>query len=303
MVKRFRLKLADIPDRSKIAHIDFYGEEFRDPSPVFSLFPDKIDYGHLFAYLFRRFGYPNTGWDSYKNLVCYMLSTPLPNMFLRITPYVGGDVNIGFQFIATESDRKAIRLWEDADRITWEQRRYDWVEAKGLPDWIPEWIEQCHIATQRDYGIPVATWRDSIYWAHMYLDYDEKAKADFPQVVEFLKSMESFPEPKPEIRRRKNSVAEWSEDDPLKPLAVAAIKAMKDLSRSVRIRDCSINAYGDTTDKARRELTEPNVAGYPAGWLYNEHFEEMADIGNAALKLGKGNLKRGLKQILKRVTT
>ena len=88
----------------------------------------------------------------------------------------------------------------------------------------------------------------------------------------------------------------------LAPLTLAAIAAMKDLSRSVRIRDCSINAYGDTTDTSKRELTEPAVAGYPAGWLYNEHFKEMADIGNAALKLGKGNLKRGLKQILKRAS-
>lgn len=251
-----------------------------------------------FAYLFRRFGYPNVGWDSYKNLVCYLLTTPLPNLFLRITPYVGGDVNIGFQFIATETDRNAIRLWEDADRITWEQQRYDWTEAQGLPDWMPDWIEKCNVATQRDYGIGVKTWRDSIHFAHMYLDYGDKAAVvGFKDVVDFLKFMDTFPGPKPDICRRKADVQTWDENDPLKPLAVAAITTMKDLARPVRVRDCQINAYGSIDGEAR-ELKEPPVAGYPAGWLYNDYFEEMASIGNAASKLGKGNLKRGLKKVL-----
>lgn len=297
MKSKFRLKLGQIPDRSQVAHIDFYGEKYGDPSPVLSQFPDKIDYGHLFAYLFRRFGYPNVGWDSYKNLVCYLLTTPLPNLFLRITPYVGGDVDIGFQFIATEDDRKVVRLWEDADRIAWEQRRYDWLEAQGLPDWMPDWIEKCTEAVQRDYGICVKTWRDAIHWAHMYLDYDKEAATNFKQVADFLKSMESFPESMPGIRRRGPAVEEWTSDDPLKPLALAAIETIKDLERPVRVRDCQINAYGSIDGEAR-ELKEPPVAGYPAGWLYNDYFEEMASIGNAASKLGKGNLKRGLKKVL-----
>ncbi len=297
MSRSFRLKLGDIPDRRQCAHIDFYGENFGDPSPVFSLFPKTIDYGHLFAYLFRRFGYPNVGWDDYKNLVCYMLTTPLPNLFMRITPYVGDDVDLSFQFIATDADRKAVRLWEDADRIAWESRRLDWVEARGLPAWMPEWVEKCNEAVQRDFGVPVTTWRDSLHWAEMYLGHNRAPEGQFPEVVGFLKSMGEFPEAKPGIRRRIGNVSEWADHDPLKALAEAAIAAMKDLSRPVRVRDCAINAYG-RADELPRQLKEPPVAGWPAGWLYNDHFKDMVDIGNAALKLGKGNMKRGLKKIL-----
>lgn len=47
--------------------------------------------GHLFAYLFRRFGYPNFDWDQQKNLVSYAITTPMKGVFLTITPYMGGD--------------------------------------------------------------------------------------------------------------------------------------------------------------------------------------------------------------------
>jgi hypothetical protein len=47
--------------------------------------------GQLFAYLFRRFGYPNIGWDEHKNLVSYRITTPMRHVFLEITPYMGSD--------------------------------------------------------------------------------------------------------------------------------------------------------------------------------------------------------------------
>src|SRR2546427_5605706 len=47
--------------------------------------------GQLFAYLFRRFGYPNSGWDDHKELVYYLLTTPMDNVFLAVRPHMGGD--------------------------------------------------------------------------------------------------------------------------------------------------------------------------------------------------------------------
>ena len=49
----------------------------------------KMGYGALFAYLFRRFGYPDTGWDDDKQLVKYYLATPEPDMVLAAHPSGG----------------------------------------------------------------------------------------------------------------------------------------------------------------------------------------------------------------------
>jgi hypothetical protein len=299
-MKKFRARLGRLPKGVQALHIDFFGN-YNDPNdrgPVLGLFPEEIDYGHLFAYLFRRFGYPNYGWDSYKNLVCYMLTTPTPNLFLRITPYVGSNTELHFQFVTTEEKSRAVRLWEDAPRIDWETRRYDWAESRGLPDWMPDWVAKCDEAVKRDLGGSVKTWRDSIHWAQMYLWHGDEPEQEFPEVTEFLKELDLFGEKRPGCRRHTGPATEWPEDDPLKPLALAAIATLKDLQRPVRVRDCAINMYG-FVDDGKRTLDEPDVAGYQAGWLYNEHFKEMADIGDAALKLGGGNLKRGLAKILK----
>jgi len=47
--------------------------------------------GAAFAYLFRRFGYPWSGWDDYKDLVNYRLTTPRPDMVLYLRPCHNGD--------------------------------------------------------------------------------------------------------------------------------------------------------------------------------------------------------------------
>jgi hypothetical protein len=49
----------------------------------------KVSGATLFAYCFRRFGYPNVGWDESKNLANYLLTTPEPGLFLEIVPYLG----------------------------------------------------------------------------------------------------------------------------------------------------------------------------------------------------------------------
>jgi hypothetical protein len=110
--------------------------------------------------------------------------------------------------------------------------------------------------------------------------------------------LESFPEPMPDIRRRPLSIADWSDDDPLKPLAMAGVTALKDLLRPVRVRDCAINALGRAGELPRC-LTETKGAGWAAGPL-NNVWAETHEIWEMAERAGNGNLKRGMKKILKK---
>jgi hypothetical protein len=65
-----------------------------DPGKVAAKELPNIKGGRLFAYLFRRFGYPTLGWDGYKQLVEYAITTPQSGLFLTITPYMAHDSDI-----------------------------------------------------------------------------------------------------------------------------------------------------------------------------------------------------------------
>lgn len=69
-----------------------FGEEFDFPNdPVLEASPlAGVDWATLFAYMHRRFGPPHLGADPYKDLSAgWLLSTPEPDIFLRIQPAFG----------------------------------------------------------------------------------------------------------------------------------------------------------------------------------------------------------------------
>ena len=75
----FQVKQAD-PACSSAARLEWF-----DPSKyAASTFSDELCYGKLFAYLFRRFGPPMAGWDHYKEIACYYLTTPMDGVWLRV---------------------------------------------------------------------------------------------------------------------------------------------------------------------------------------------------------------------------
>lgn len=55
-----------------------------------------INYGEGFAYLFRRFGYPEYGWDDYKGLVRYYITTPMDGVILSIEPGTSTVTSFGY---------------------------------------------------------------------------------------------------------------------------------------------------------------------------------------------------------------
>jgi hypothetical protein len=57
-----------------------------EPSEEAEKILGKVDFGILFAYLFRRFGYPNYGTDSYKSIASYYLTTPMEDVYLWCDP-------------------------------------------------------------------------------------------------------------------------------------------------------------------------------------------------------------------------
>lgn len=45
----------------------------------------------LCCYMLRRFGWPNRGSDDYKELMTWVITTPMEGLYLAVTPYMGCD--------------------------------------------------------------------------------------------------------------------------------------------------------------------------------------------------------------------
>lgn len=82
------------------------------------------DYGHALAYLWRRFGPPAWGSDSYKNLAAYVLETEMPGVCLEIMPHPSAKCSFGY--LLREDIRRAC-IDEDCER---RQSRTDVDEKK-----------------------------------------------------------------------------------------------------------------------------------------------------------------------------
>lgn len=59
-------------------------DEFVSPDAL------RMEYGPLFAYLFRRFGPPEEGSDPHKEIACWYLTTPDPDVILWVSPRPSG---------------------------------------------------------------------------------------------------------------------------------------------------------------------------------------------------------------------
>lgn len=295
--RRFVMKLASVKkgvryESLQFGHvIDCEPEACGLADPVIApIVGDKVEYGPLFAYLFRRFGYPNCGWDNYKELARYLLTTPRPDLLLEVVPYAGGTSCIAFRFLVPPETNCAINTYDKRAVNAWRERAGLWRERQGLPDWMPEWVQQVN-AFWMDVG--ATDWQLALNYAGPAGDLLEQRAWKFRQeLYEGYKAIE----PKPPRIRRGADWSQWSDEDPLKPLAEAAQTALRDLNRPVRVRDLTINAYG--LAESGRALREPAVAGYPSGALGNADPSGFAELHALVMTLGGGNAKRGIRKAM-----
>ena len=269
---------------------------------ITSVCGDEIEYGKLFAYLFRRFGYPDRGWDDYKNLVSYRLTTPHPDMVLRITPYVGNTSVLTMDFMVESQFFFAIEDYARRDQAAWDYRALDFAEQQGLPVWMSEWLDIFNTEYREAFpDVPFAeNWRQAMGFPYA-LDKEGSRPYELThRVVEFRKKLYGDyekVEPRPTRYNRSGVVQDWNDDDPLKPFAQAALVALEDLRTPVGVRDQSINAFGEV-ESGRADVNASPSAGYLSGALGNTAAKEFAELHGLILKLGKGNAKRGIKKVM-----
>ncbi len=118
----FRMKLASLPaDAVALEALQFLaqchddrGQVTRSMDPVRGpVVGSEIEYGALFAYLFRRFGYPNAQWGA-DRLARYVLATPRDDLYLVVEPTIAGLTSHVFSFLAPASVHAAAEAYRHA---------------------------------------------------------------------------------------------------------------------------------------------------------------------------------------------
>jgi hypothetical protein len=259
-----------------------------------------MDYGALFAYCFRRFGYPNCGWDDYKELTAYHLTTPHPDMILMVVPYIRGQTHLQLRFMVTEDVSRAVDAYARREQVAWRARAVERLEEAGLPEWMEEWRQYCNTPGVGivEMGGESAHWADTIPWMTLGAvgDPGSEAYLQSSRADAFYKSWMAeakAAEPEPGYTDRDADWTKWNEDDPLKPLAEAACVALKDLSRPVGVRDLAINAFGEC-EFEEYAAERAAVSGYPSGALGNVAPEAFGELHGMILQLGQGDAVRGI---------
>jgi hypothetical protein len=223
----------------------------------------------LCCYMLRRFGWPNSGSDDLKDLCRWVLTTPMPGLYLGISPYLGGS-NLHFSVRFNKAVGSQITI--DPGRTSYFSRR-----RKAIGRW---WARKGrHLYT---FGVGTKE-GDSDELIHLYAEEDGKVAGlwrrtpahTWPNripgkngwVVWWLG--EFIAKRHPEVRLPKMTKKEIGRRMSRFQIRVrAAVKAtLRDLLRPTRIRDLSFSPFGDIdrTPEAVRRYSGQEETGYFEG--------------------------------------
>lgn len=269
----------------------------------------QMDSARFIGYLFRRFGYPERGWDGYKEACAYYLTTPDKQLILGIRLTACTDPRININFYADYDLCAEIR--GDNARAEWRKSMRVWFrENREYPPWFDDFVRYlcCRMDPPPPEGfkiVPedreVALFDHAVWYCGGVRKGEEeianRAGAFYDEVWNAYKKIQ----PRPETPRRAKNWRRWADDDPLKPLADAAEKALLDLRRPVRVRDQAIDAYGKVRGDnwvGMRCVNEPKSAGYaPFGTFINADPELACELTKAVGAFGKNNRRAMQKAI------
>lgn len=92
----------------------------------------ETNFGRLFAYCFRRFGFPNTGADPYKEIAEYRLITPMRGVFLDVSLKAHTDTSLLFGYVMPRDLDFELAAEERASNEAFHAAFLAWRHAKGL---------------------------------------------------------------------------------------------------------------------------------------------------------------------------
>ena len=301
----FRMQLASLPDGAGSCEVLSFASVRRPAHGAARPFDPVLaatvgaqsESGNLFAYLFRRFGYPNEPWDRRNELARYLLSTRRADLFLGVAPRLDGRADLSLVFLGPAGLGQAARSFCSAPVEAWEGRAI----AHGAPrDW-PGWLGPASAASRASTD-PPGNPADGP--ARRLREALRPRPGDPPSValrkrryLQRCHELYARVEPAPRPLQRPAALKDWSDADPLKPYALAATQALRELKRDVRLGDGAIDVFGARAP-TRRALAGAESADLSWNALVPQNAPLVAELQRALVRLGRGDARLGVARAL-----
>lgn len=266
------------------------------------------DYGHLTAYMIRRFGYPNWPGDPDKDLTGgWRLATGKEDLLLTVrpTPTGAGMACLNFTASVPIEVKQAFREWLEQPRDAWRARIFDAIEAEGLPEWMPALFQ----AMKDSPFVRGEDWRALARALPMFESRGipvppgglRRELAPVADEWAGIVARHSETLPDPGFRDRIGSWKAWDDTDPQKPYMAALQAAFDDLKRPVFVRDVAIGLQGAIADEdlqRRSAAPQTDTGVYPAGLLTHNDPEAFGDLLQHVHHLGGGDMGAGMRALV-----
>lgn len=227
----------------------------------------------LFAYMFRRFGPPNSYSDDHKNLASWCLTTPKKGCYLSVTPYLGDKGNpeqstLSFGYRLSEPLQTAAQTAPPDVRRAWKQWKKKvlrWADKKKVSIVADDQLDRRKPLNQYGYGAPGEPQR--------WLVWTNKADKDRPVELNMrlLKSMPmwmaadlgtAYRKRHPKAKRPPHP---YENPRVIGHIEAALEKTLRELMRPIYVRDIAFDPNGrENGDEFTGSPAEPyEHAGYP----------------------------------------
>lgn len=225
----------------------------------------ELEYGMLFAYLFRRFGCPLHAWNGAAELCRYVLTTPRADLFLSVVPRLDGRTDLGLAFLGPAALAQAAEDYLGTGLHRWEERALAHQSRLGMPAWLRKRAQD----RSGSAAMPAAGSRADLQMWRAALLPEPGGALVRQRTQSFLarcRASYARIEAPPAAKVRPQALGDWDETDPLKPYALAAVQALVSLKREVRVGDMAIDVFGAKAGAARALAPTPS-AGRPCSEL------------------------------------
>lgn len=207
----------------------------------------QVDGPWLTCYMIRRFGWPNFGSDDYKELCSWSLVTPLPGLWMTVTPFLGGGSNLHFGVLFdAETGRELERdpgresFWRRRERAirAWWKQTGSKLYALGTGD-ASAGDELVRHGNHEEGGKVWGLWKRPSAMKKV------QALADDSMLFWWLAEFIADKHPEVDVPRQLNERELKCRESAFMRRAKAAIAAtMRDLLRPVSVRDIGFSVLG-----------------------------------------------------------
>lgn len=218
----------------------------------------------IFFYMFRRFGTPTSGCDSYKSAAYWILTTPMDGMYLTVYPFGGS----GFGYISNIPDFE-YKIWEEKRKPIneYDNRFKAWAkETHGFLVYSPHYFER--------FGLKVEHLEDGTYnfidplWDLVNAEYDQwvisnnlpNLEADENANIDrFFTEFAEYQNGRIESYLKLYEAVEKRPEEAISETANIALSAITETAVSLmaytNVRDCYYNVFGCQTKEMDTRLT------------------------------------------------